>query len=118
MKETLGDGLRRLGLADARGAEEEEGADGAARTEAGRVASEHTCDARDRVRVADDALCNERLESKHALSVALEEALFGNGRELGDDLGDLRRSHLAHPTTACTRAREIDDRDRLRRQRA
>src|SRR4051812_33729962 len=81
MEQTLADRFRGLGLSNARRAEEQERADGPPRTESGRIPSEHGRDARECVRVTDDALGKELLDPQEALGVGLEKALFGNACE-------------------------------------
>ena len=72
--------------------------------EARRVAPQDARDARERLRVADDALGEELLEAQHALAVGLEQALDGHVRRLADDLGDLLAPELAFARARRARA--------------
>ncbi len=117
VEETLGDRLGGLRLADARGAEQEEGADGAPRTEARSIAPQHVRDALEGMRVTDDAVAEQGLEAEQAFRIALEQSLLGHAGELADHLGDVRRLDVLAAAAAGARARKIEDLHRLVGQR-
>ena len=113
VKERLGDGLGRLGLADTGRAEKKERADGPASVEARGVAPQDVGDAREPGAMPDHALGQERFEREHALAVGLEQALHRHVGELGDHLGDALRSHVACRAAPGARPGEVENRKRL-----
>ncbi len=106
MEERLGDGLRRLGFADA-GRTERAGSDPMGRrprSPAALRAKMLAMRASAGV-VPDDALGEELLEAEHALAIGLQEPLDRHVGELGDDLGDVLRQDLGLRFPARRRAR-------------
>ena len=74
VEQELGERTRELGLADARGPEEQERADRAARVlEAGTGAPDRVGHGRDRLVLADDALVEPLLHVDELLELALEQ---------------------------------------------
>ncbi len=87
VEQHLRDGLRGLGLADARWAEQEKGADGSPRAETGRVAAQDPRDAADLIAVTHHALRQDLLEPEHAIAVRFEQPIDGHVRELRHHFG-------------------------------
>ena len=117
VEEALGDGLGRLGLADAGRSQQEERADRSPRAEARSIATKHVRDALERVGVTDDAVAEQLLEAEQALGVALEQSLLGNASELAHHLGDMLALDVPSAATTRARAGEIEDLHRLVGQR-
>ena len=90
VEEEFGEGAGEFGLADAGGAEKEEGADGAVGVlEAGAGAADGLGDGGEGVVLADDALAEVVLEVEEAGLLGLLKAVDGDAGAAGDDGGDL-----------------------------
>ena len=90
VEEHLGQGACELGLADAGGAEEDEGADGAlAVGEAGARAAHGVGDDGDGLVLADDAAVELVLEVEEAFALGLQHAGDGDAGPLADHFGNL-----------------------------
>ena len=94
IKETVGEGLCKLRLANARGAEEEEAADGAVRVrDACARALDGLGDEAHRLVLTDNALVDNLVEAQQLFALALHQAADGDARPLADDVGDLVFGH-------------------------
>ena len=90
IEQELGERLAELGLADAGGSEEEEGADGAVGVlEAGACAADGVADGGDGLVLPDDSPLDAVLHIDELFLLAFEEPCDGDARPLRDDLGDV-----------------------------
>ncbi len=90
VEERLRQRLRELGLADAGGAEEEEGTDRPARVLDPRARAQHRVgDRLHRLVLADHALVQDLVEAQQLLALALDQPGDRNPGPARDDLGDL-----------------------------
>ena len=90
VEEALGEGAGELRLPDAGGAEEHEGADGAALVlQAGAGAAHGVGDDCDGLLLPDEPLVEPVLEVEEALGLALDQAGGGDARPRGDERGDV-----------------------------
>ena len=90
VEEELSEGARGFGLADARGAEEDEAADRALGiAEAGAAAANGVGDGREGFILADDALAQTGFHLRELLHLAFEHLGDGDTCPLRDDLGDV-----------------------------
>ncbi len=87
VKQHLGDGLGGLGLAHARGTQEQERADGATAAQARGVAPQDARDASDLRLVTDDPAGQDVLQVEHAVRVGFEQALHRHVRGFCHHLG-------------------------------
>src|SRR5690606_3573611 len=89
VEEELGQRLRELGLADARGAGEDEGSRGTLRIlQAGALATDRLREGRDGLLLADDALVQGALHEDETAGLLLGELEDGDAGRLGEHLGD------------------------------
>ena len=90
VEELLGERLCQLGLTDARGAEEDERANGAAGFLEPRTASaDGVRDGVDRLGLPDDALLEFALHLEQLLLLRLQHLAHGDARRAADDVGDV-----------------------------
>src|SRR4051812_29982129 len=95
VEEEIGERTRGLRLPHARRAEEDEGADGTIRVlQPGARPPNGVGYGGHRLRLADDALGELRLELRKPLALTLEETRNGNAGPARHDLGDVVRRHL------------------------
>ena len=95
IEEELRESLAQLGLAYARGPEEEERPDGArCFAQAGPIAAHRIAHRADRVILADEPLANLILHLQELLPFAFDQLVHGNARPFGDDLRNLLRIDL------------------------
>ena len=94
IEQAVGEGLCKLRLADARGAEEEEAADRAVRVcNAGARALDGLGHEAHGLVLTDDALVNDLVEAQQLFALALHQAADGDARPLAHDVGDLVLGH-------------------------
>ena len=108
VEEALRERLGQLRLAHARGAEKDEGADGAARILEARAGAAHgPGEGGDGAVLPDHALVQQVLEAQQLLALALPEAGHGDARHLAHERGDVRLAHA--PALRVARLLPLDD---------
>ena len=94
VEQAVREGLRKLRLAHARGAEEEKAADGAVRVrDAGARALDGLGHEADGLVLPDHALMDDLVEAQQLFALALHQTADGDARPLADDVGDLVLGH-------------------------
>ena len=95
VEEELGQGLGQLGLAHARGAQEDERADGALGVlQAGTAAAHGVGHGADGLVLPDDALVELVLKVNELFALALQHAAHGDARPAANDVGNVVGRHL------------------------
>ena len=94
IEQAVGEGLCKLRLANARGTEEEEAADGAVRVrDAGPRALDGLSHETHGLILTDNALVDDLVKAQQLFALALHQAADGDARPLAHDVGDLVFGH-------------------------